>query len=95
MSLDHATVRHIARLARLAVADDQVESLCADLARVLHLFDDLAAVAVDGLAPLAHPHDQSLRLREDEVSEGDRSEQLLALAPAAQGGYYLVPRVIE
>ena len=95
MSLDHAAVRHIARLARLAVADDQLESLRSDLERVLHLFDDLAAANVDNLAPLAHPHDQALSLREDVVSEVDRSAQLLALAAASQGGYYLVPKVIE
>lgn len=95
MSLDHAAVRHIARLARLAVAEDQLDSLHADLQRVLHLFDDLAAANVDNLAPLAHPHDQSLGLREDAVSETDRSAELLALAPSAQGGYYLVPKVIE
>ncbi len=95
MPLDHAAVRHIARLARLAVAEDQLDSLRSDLERVLHLFDDLAAANVDHLAPLAHPHDQSLGLRDDVVSEGDRSEALLALAPSAQGGYFLVPKVIE
>jgi aspartyl-tRNA(Asn)/glutamyl-tRNA(Gln) amidotransferase subunit C len=95
MSLDHAAVRHIARLARLAVAEDQLESLRSDLERVLHLFDDLAAANVNHLAPLAHPHDQSLKLREDAVNETDRSERLLALAAASQGGYFLVPKVIE
>lgn len=95
MSLDPAAVRHIARLARLAVADDQLESLRSDLQRVLHLFDDLAAANVDNLNPLAHPHDKNLSLRDDRVAETDRSEELLALAPAAQGGYYLVPKVIE
>ncbi|HVH35626.1 MAG TPA: Asp-tRNA(Asn)/Glu-tRNA(Gln) amidotransferase subunit GatC [Tahibacter sp.] len=95
MSLDPVAVRHIARLARLAVADDQLESLRSDLQRVLHLFDDLAAANVDNLAPLAHPHDQALTLREDVVVDGDRSAQLLALAASSQGGYYLVPKVIE
>ncbi|MBL8297853.1 MAG: Asp-tRNA(Asn)/Glu-tRNA(Gln) amidotransferase subunit GatC [Rhodanobacteraceae bacterium] len=95
MSLDHAAVRHIARLARLAIADDQLESLRSDLERVLHLFDDLAAANVNHLAPLAHPHDQTLALRDDIVSEDDRSAQLLALAATAQGGYFLVPKVIE
>lgn len=95
MSLDPAAVRHIARLARLAVADDQLESLRSDLQRVLHLFDDLAAANVDNLAPLAHPHDQALTLREDVVVDGDCSAQLLALAASSQGGYYLVPKVIE
>lgn len=95
MPLDPAAVRHIARLARLAVAEDQLEDLRSDLERVLHLFDDLAAVNVDNLAPLAHPHDQSLGLRDDVAGEGDHSAELLALAPSAQGGYFLVPKVIE
>lgn len=95
MSLDHTAVRHIARLARLAVREDELEILRTDLDRVLHLFDDLAAANVDNLNPLAHPHDQNLSLRDDRVAETDRSEELLALAPAAQGGYYLVPKVIE
>lgn len=95
MSLDHTAVRHIARLARLAVREDELESLRTDLERVLHLFDDLAAANVDNLTPLAHPHDQQLGLRDDRVGETDRSEELLALAPLSQGGYYLVPKVIE
>lgn len=95
MSLDHTAVRHIARLARLAVREDELESLRTDLERVLHLFDDLAAANVDNLTPLAHPHDQLLGLRDDRVGETDRSEELLALAPFSQGGYYLVPKVIE
>lgn len=95
MSIDSATVRHIARLARLAVAETELENVRSDLARVLHLFDDLAAANVDNLNPLAHPHDQVLGLRDDIADQPDRSEELLALAPAAQGGYYLVPKVIE
>ena len=50
---------------------------------------------MDNLNPLAHPHDQVLGLRDDVADQPDRSEELLALAPAAQGGYYLVPKVIE
>lgn len=95
MSLDTAAVRHIARLARLAVAEDSLDSLRSDLERVLHLFDELAAANVDNLAPLAHPHDQPLTLRDDLVDDGDRSAQVLPLAAQSQGGYYLVPKVIE
>ena len=95
MNLDPATVRHIARLARLALPDAELDSARADLARVLDLFDDLAAANVDGLAPLAHPLDVTATLRDDAATERDRSEELLALAPESQGGYYLVPKVIE
>jgi aspartyl-tRNA(Asn)/glutamyl-tRNA(Gln) amidotransferase subunit C len=95
MSIDSATVRHIARLARIAVADDEVAPLCGELGRVLDLADALAAAQIDGVEPLAHPHEQTLSWREDVVSESDRAEAFLALAPDARGGLYLVPKVIE
>jgi aspartyl-tRNA(Asn)/glutamyl-tRNA(Gln) amidotransferase subunit C len=95
MSLDHAAVRHIARLARLAVAEDQLESLRSDLERVLHLFDDLAAANVNHLTPLAHPHDQALTLRDDVVSEPNNRDANQKSAPAVERGLFLVPKVIE
>src|SRR4051812_58585 len=72
MSIDHTTVRHIARLARLAVDDAQLAPLAAELQRVLQLADELAAANIDGVAPMAHPHDQALAWREDAVTETDR-----------------------
>ena len=95
MSIDSAAVRHIARLARIAVADDEVAPLSAELGRVLDLADQLAAAQIDGVAPLAHPHEQTLSWREDIVTERDRAETFLALAPDARSGLYLVPKVIE
>ena len=95
MSVDSAKVRAIAELARLAIPVDQEVSLAAELSAVLDLFDALAAAPVDGLAPLAHPGDPTLRLRPDVVSETDQREALAAVAPAESVGYYLVPKVIE
>ncbi|UXI68006.1 Asp-tRNA(Asn)/Glu-tRNA(Gln) amidotransferase subunit GatC [Tahibacter amnicola] len=95
MHLDNDTVRHIARLARLAVPDAAVDTLRNDLERVLDLFDELAAANVDGLEPLAHPLGQTANLRDDAVTETDRHAELLALAPDSQAGYYVVPKVIE
>ncbi len=95
MSVDSAKVRAIAELARLAIPVDQEVSLAAELSAVLDLFDALAAAPVDGLAPLAHPGDPTLRLRPDVVSETDQREALAAVAPAESAGYYLVPKVIE
>ena len=63
--------------------------------RVVALLDSLARASVEGVEPLAHPLELSVRLREDVVTEGDRSDELLALAGESQGGYYLVPRVID
>jgi aspartyl-tRNA(Asn)/glutamyl-tRNA(Gln) amidotransferase subunit C len=95
MQIDHATVRHIARLARLAVDDAAAPGLADELARVLELADHLAEVDLTGIEPMAHPHAQTLVWRADAVSEADRADAFLALAPEARGGLYLVPKVIE
>ncbi len=95
MSLSHQQLEHLARLARLELSDDDSAQLCADLSRVVDLFDQLRSAPVDGLDPLAHPLDMGLRLREDAVTEIDRSDALLALSTQAQAGFYLVPKVIE
>jgi aspartyl-tRNA(Asn)/glutamyl-tRNA(Gln) amidotransferase subunit C len=95
VSVDSANVRAIAELARLAIPSDREASLAAELSAVLDLFDALAAAPVDGLTPLAHPGDPTLRLRPDSVSETDQREAFAAVAPAESAGYYLVPKVIE
>ncbi|MDR3387998.1 MAG: Asp-tRNA(Asn)/Glu-tRNA(Gln) amidotransferase subunit GatC [Rudaea sp.] len=95
MSIDHTTVRHIARLARIAVDEGDVPRLADELARVLDLADRLAGADLAGVEPMAHPHAQMLAWREDRVAEPDRADAFLALAPEARGGLYLVPKVIE
>jgi aspartyl-tRNA(Asn)/glutamyl-tRNA(Gln) amidotransferase subunit C len=95
MSLERATVRRIARLARLAIGEDELDSAAAGLSRVLDLADQLAAADTAGIEPMAHPHEQALAWRADAVTERDRADALLALAPETRGGYYLVPKVIE
>ena len=95
MSIDHATVRRIAHLARLAVDDAQLPQLAIELSGVLDLADQLNAADIAGVEPMAHPHDQTLAWRGDAVTESDRADALLALAPEARGGLYLVPKVIE
>jgi aspartyl-tRNA(Asn)/glutamyl-tRNA(Gln) amidotransferase subunit C len=95
MSIDAATVRHIARLARLAVGENELAPIAQELSGVLDLADQLGAAQIDGVAPLAHPHEQTLAWRPDAVTEPDRAEAFLALAPEARGGLYLVPKVLE
>ena len=95
MSIDAATVRHIARLARLAVGEDELAPIAGELSRVLGLADQLGAAQIDGVVPLAHPHEQTLAWRADAVTEPDRAEAFLDLAPDARGGLYLVPKVLE
>jgi aspartyl-tRNA(Asn)/glutamyl-tRNA(Gln) amidotransferase subunit C len=95
MALDRATVEHLARLSRLALTDSEAERLGADLARTLAMIDQLQRIDVAGTLPLDHPQELALVLRPDAVGESDQSTELLALAGESQGGYYLVPKVIE
>ena len=95
MAIDSTTVRHIARLARLAIADGDIGAVGVELGSLLELADRLGAADVAGIEPLAHPHDQALAWRADTVTETDHADALLALAGEARGGFYLVPKVIE
>ena len=92
---DQIPLDQLARLARLELREDERARLREDLTQVVGLLDELARVDVADVTPLAHPHEPVLALRADEVTESDRSEAFLALAPEAQGGFFLVPKVIE
>jgi aspartyl-tRNA(Asn)/glutamyl-tRNA(Gln) amidotransferase subunit C len=95
MDADPTLIDHLARLSRLALDASDRERLAHELPRVIALLDELARAPVDGVEPMAHPLEIGVRLRDDVVTEGDRSDELLALSAEAQGGYFLVPRVID
>jgi aspartyl-tRNA(Asn)/glutamyl-tRNA(Gln) amidotransferase subunit C len=88
-------IEDLARLARIALTEEERARYGAELGRVIEMMAQLAEADVDGVEPLAHPFDAVLRLRPDKVTESDRSEEFLAQAPATQGGFFLVPRVLE
>lgn len=95
MSLQRADVEKIAHLARLAVCDEELDSVAADLSRILGLVEQMNAVDTDGVVPMAHPLHMAQRLRADEVTESDQRERFQAIAPLTEVGLYLVPKVIE
>ena len=95
MSVDTATVRHIAKLARLQMSDAEVEALVPELNNILGWVEQLGEVDTSGVEPMAHAQDLSQRLREDAVSEADRRAAYQAVAPETEAGLYLVPKVIE
>jgi aspartyl-tRNA(Asn)/glutamyl-tRNA(Gln) amidotransferase subunit C len=95
MSLTTAEVNRIAWLARLAIDDDKTESYARDLSGILDFIAQMNAVATDAVEPMAHPLDQSQRLRPDLVTETDQRALFQAQAPAVEAGLYLVPKVIE
>ena len=95
MSVDTNTVRHIARLARIAVSDDEVAALAPELSNILGWVEQLQEVDVDGVQPMTAVIPNELRLREDEVTDGGIRDKVLANAPAAEHGFFVVPKVIE
>ena len=95
MSVSTEQVRHIAKLARIAMSDEEIERLAPELNNILGWVEQLAEVNTQGVEPLTAVIDQKLRLRDDVVTEGDIREDVLANAPEAQHGFFAVPKVIE
>jgi aspartyl-tRNA(Asn)/glutamyl-tRNA(Gln) amidotransferase subunit C len=95
MSVDTAQVRHIAKLARIAMSDAEVEALVPELNNILGWVEQLGAVDTEGVEPLTAVIDQKLRLRDDAVTDGDCRDAVLANAPEGQHGFFAVPKVIE
>jgi aspartyl-tRNA(Asn)/glutamyl-tRNA(Gln) amidotransferase subunit C len=95
MSVDVATVRHIAKLARIAVSDAEVEALAPELNNILGWVEQLQEVDVEGVEPMTAVIPNALRLRQDEVTDGGKRDDVLANAPAAEHGFFAVPKVIE
>jgi aspartyl-tRNA(Asn)/glutamyl-tRNA(Gln) amidotransferase subunit C len=95
MSVSPEQVRHIARLARIAMSDAELERLLPELNNILGWVEQLGEVDTAGIEPLATVVDQKLRLREDIVNDGNIRDAVLANAPDAQHGFFAVPKVIE
>jgi len=95
MSLDVATVRRIARLARIGVSEEELARLGGELDAILGWVEQLAEVDVEGVAPMAGGGEQALRWRPDEVTDGGDAERVLSDAPERVGPYYAVPKVVE
>jgi aspartyl-tRNA(Asn)/glutamyl-tRNA(Gln) amidotransferase subunit C len=95
MSVSPDQVRHIAKLARIAMSDDEIERLAPELNNILGWVEQLEEVNTDGVEPLATVIDQKMRLRDDVVTVGDIRDEILANAPEAQHGFFAVPKVIE
>ena len=95
MSLDPATVRRIARLARIRVEEAQLPQLQAELNGILGWIEQLNEVDVEGVEPLTGGAQMALKLREDAVTDGGIAEQVLANAPDRAGDFYAVPKVVE
>lgn len=95
MSLDRTDVEKIAHLARLDIAEQDIQEYAENLTDILDLVDQMQAVDTTDIKPMAHPMDAIQRLRTDEVTEGNQRDQLQTVAPAIEAGLFQVPKVIE
>jgi len=95
MSVDAETVRRIAHLARIAVADDEIPHLQEELNAILAFVEQLAAVDVANIEPMTSVTPMAMKKRSDVVTDGEIAEQILRNAPATQDGFFLVPKVVE
>ncbi len=95
MSLDPATIRRVAKLARIRVTEAEVTQLGQELGGILGWIEQLNEVDVDGIEPLTGAAQMALRLRPDEVTDGGIREQVLSNAPDRVGPFYAVPKVVE
>ncbi|MBV8474417.1 MAG: Asp-tRNA(Asn)/Glu-tRNA(Gln) amidotransferase subunit GatC [Hyphomicrobiales bacterium] len=95
MSVDQATVRRIAHLARIAVTDAEVPHLQNEINAILAFVEELDAVDVAGVEPMTSVIPMKLPMRDDVVTDGEIEPAVLANAPLAEDGFFLVPKVIE
>jgi aspartyl-tRNA(Asn)/glutamyl-tRNA(Gln) amidotransferase subunit C len=95
MSVDAATVRRIAHLSRIAVADGEVEHLRGELNAILAFVEQLSEVDVTGIEPMTSVTPMAMKKRQDLVSDGGIAEDVLRNAPAREGNYFAVPKVVE
>lgn len=95
MSVDADTVRRIAHLARIALAENEVEHLKGELNAMLAFVEQLQEVNVDGVEPMTSVTPMEMKKRADVVTDGNNSDAVLKNAPQSEGQFFLVPKVVE
>lgn len=95
MSVDAATVRRIAHLARIAVKDEEVSHLQGELNAMLAFIEQLSEVDIDGVEPMTSVMPMDMKKRADVVTDGEIPDKVLANAPATEDHFFLVPKVVE
>lgn len=95
MKVDEATVRHIARLARIRVSEDEARLLEGELTGIMQWVEQLGEVDTDGVEPMTSVVAMEMAKREDEVTDGGYPQDIVANAPAREGTFFVVPKVVE
>ena len=95
MSVDLATVKRVARLARIAVSEDDAQRMTGELNAILGFVEQLNEVDVSGVEPMTSVTPMAMKQREDVVTDGEIANAIVANAPASEDNYFMVPKVIE
>ena len=95
MSVDADTVRRIAHLARIAVAEEEVEHLQGELNAILAFVEQLSEVKVEGVEPMTSVTPMEMKKREDAVTDGGIADDIVRNAPASEDHFFVVPKVVE
>ena len=95
MSVDAMTVRRVAHLARIAVAEDEVEHLKDELNAILAFIEQLSEVNVDGIEPMTSVMPMEMKTREDVVTDGEIPDMIVQNAPLREDHFFVVPKVVE
>lgn len=95
MAIDAATVRKVARLARIAEPEEKLEPLAKELSGILNWIEQLGEVNTDGVEPMTSAVEVALPMREDVVTDGGDPAKVLANAPKTTGNFFVVPKVVE
>lgn len=95
MSVDIATVKRVAHLARIAVTDEDAERMTGELNAILGFVEQLNEVDVSGVEPMTSVIPIKMKKRQDEVTDGGKPADIVANAPATQENFFLVPKVVE
>jgi aspartyl-tRNA(Asn)/glutamyl-tRNA(Gln) amidotransferase subunit C len=95
MPVDAKTIRRIAHLARIAVADEEVENLQSEVNAMLAFVEQLSEVDVEGVEPMTSVTPMELKQREDKVTDGNIADDIVRNAPATENHFFLVPKVVE
>jgi aspartyl-tRNA(Asn)/glutamyl-tRNA(Gln) amidotransferase subunit C len=95
MSVDLATVKRVARLARIAVTEEDANRMVGELNGIINFVEQLSEVDVAGVEPMTSVTPMDMRKRADEVTDGDKAGDIVANAPATDHNFFLVPKVVE
>ncbi|AOF88703.1 Asp-tRNA(Asn)/Glu-tRNA(Gln) amidotransferase subunit GatC [Sinorhizobium sp. RAC02] len=95
MSVDLATVKRVARLARIAVSEDEANRMTGELNGILGFVEQLSEVNVEGVEPMTSVTPMVMRKRDDVVSDGSKADDIVANAPASDRNFFQVPKVVE